>query len=195
MVLLVTRDPKILTINIIVFGLIGIIYFFFYSMGRLEESLFHPLVYGWFGIWFSIVGGLSVLQFYRYRQVTLYKNSLYSVFYSMIYFMGFFTLPLMVNQTDTESIQLIWLGVLLVSYFITFGALNWYFGTYIALFNILILILSLLDSSSVLTEPLIWVHLFSFMGIPNIYVQWGLVILTTSLALLEKGFSMFKLFE
>jgi len=189
------RNPKILSINIIVFGFLGMIYFSFFAMGKLEESLFHPLVYGWFGIWFSIVGAFSIRQFYRYRYVTLYKNGLYSIIYSILYFFGFFIFPLLLDREIAELMQSIWLALLLIAYFITFGALNWYFGFFIALANISLIVLSFINHSGAYTEPILWVSIFSFMGITNIYVQWGLVILTTVLGLLEKGFSMFDILE
>lgn len=189
------RNPKILTINIIVFGLVGIVYFSLFVMGKLEESLFHPLIYGWFGIWFSIVGGLCILEYYKYRSVSLYKNSIYSVFYTVIYFMGLFLIPTIVGSAAVKTIELLWLGVLLVSYFITFGALNWFFGFYIAMFNILIIILAILNHTSSTIEPSVWASLFHFMGITNIYVHWAIVLLTTILGLVEKGFSMFDILE
>jgi hypothetical protein len=190
-----TRNPKVLTINIVVFGIVGIVYFMFFALGKLNESLFHPLKYGWFGIWFSIVGGLSIFEYYKYRHVSLYKNSIYSVFYSVIYFFGFFIIPAMVDIEAVASMQMVWLGVLLIAYFVTFGALNWYFGIYIAMFNILIAVLTLWNNTGAAVEPVIWVSVFSFMGITNIYIQWTLVGLTTILGLLEKGFSMFDILE
>lgn len=189
------RNPKVLTINIIIFGLVGLVYFSFFALGKLEDSLFHPLKYGWFGIWFSIVGGLSVIQLYRYKGVTLYKNAIYAIFYSIIYFLGFIIIPQFFTHGESELVQLVWLGILLVSYFITFGALNWYFGFYIALFNIVITVISFLGNMGTEVSPIVWVSIFSFMGITNIYMQWALVIMTTFLGLLEKSFSMFDIFE
>ena len=190
-----SRNIKALSINMIVFGAIGIIYYAMFAMQKLEEALFHPLAYGWIGIWFSIVGGLSAIQYFKCREITLYKNSIYAIFYSVVYFLGFFFVLLFVSEEHIEIVQMLWLGLLLVSYFVTFGMLNWYFGFYIALFNICIAVLALVNGIGGEISPVVWVSLFSFSGISNIYVQWGIVILSTILGLLEKGFSMFDILE
>lgn len=195
MIQLSTRNEKSLTINIVIFGIIGIVYYFMFVMDKLNESLFHPLAYGWFGIWFSIVGGLSILEFYKYRRVSLYNNAIYSIGYSILYFLGFFFIPTIVDADIVGDVHTIWLGILLVSYFITFGALNWYFGFYIALFNIIVAIITLTGGTGENISPIVWVDLFSLSGITNVYVQWGIVVLSAILGLLEKGFAMFDIFE
>lgn len=189
------RNKQALKINVIVFAIIGMVYYIFFLMNKLEESLFHPLSYGWIGIWISIVGGLSILEYYKYGILSLYKNAFYSLVYSIIYFFGFFIIPSIFEPSISEQIITVWLGLLLVSYFITFGAINWYFGFYIALFNIIIMLLTITGNIGDEVNPIVWVNILSLAGITNIYVQWAIVILSAILGLLEKGFDMFKIVE
>ena len=189
------RNPKLLTINIIVFGIIGTLYYILFLSNKLDEPLFHPLYYGWAGIWISITGAISVYQYYKHKNISLYKNSIYSIFYSLIYFFGFFIISNSFNPEISSNIISIWIGLLLIAYFITFGVLNWYFGIYIAIFNITTIILALTAQATGEVTPVVWISLFNILGITNIYIQWSIVILSTFLGLIEKGFSMFDLFE
>ncbi len=189
------RNKQTLKINIIVSAIMGTVYYLLFVMHQLKESLFHPLTYGWIGIWFSIVGGLSILEYYKYSSVSLYRNGIHSIFYSILYFLGFFIIPALFEPMIAGQIVIVWLGLLLVSYFVTFGAINWYFGFYIALFNIAIMVLTLTGNSGDDINPIVWVNILSLAGISNIYMQWGIVVLSTILALLEKGFTMFDILE
>jgi len=189
------RNKTALKINVIVFAFIGIVYYLFFVMHELEDSLFHPLVYGWVGIWFSITGGMSILQYYRYGGVSLYRNSIHSVFYSLIYFFGFIIFPAIFEPIVANQIITVWLGLLLVSYFVTFSAINWFFGFYIALFNIAIMLMTITGNTGDTVNPIVWVNILSLAGINNIYMQWAIVVTSALLGLLEKGFSLFDIAE
>jgi len=186
-----TRNTKALTINIIVFAIAGTLYYIFFLEHKLDTALEHPLMYGSIGIWIPIVGILTVYEYYKTDDVSLYKNSLYAILYSFIYFFGFFILPAIFGQEQGEQIITIWIGLLLVSYFITISALHWYFGFYIAIFNITILALTLSGNMGGEVNPIGWVSIFSLAGINNIFVQWAIVISSATLGLLEKGFDLF----
>ena len=111
-------------------------------------------------------------------------------FYTFIYFLGFFILPPLFG-VEGEPIITIWLGLSLVLYFITIGALHWYFGFYIAIFNIAIFALTLSGNTGGDVNPAVWVSIFSLAGINNVYLQWILVFVSSTLGLMEKGFDLF----
>lgn len=188
------RNKKALSINIIVFGIAGFIYYLVFLVDKLGESLDHPMIYGWIGIWISIVGVLSVYDYYKKGNIFLYKNSLVAIFYSLIYFLGFFIIPA-VFGIEQEQFGDIWLGLLLVFYFITIGALHWYFGFYIALFNIAIFVLAITGNTGDEINPIVWVNILSLAGINNTYLQWSIVLASATLGLLEKGFNLFEIYD
>lgn len=174
-----------------VFGIMGILYYLFFSMNELEKPLDHPIIYGWIGIWFPIVGVLIIYEYYTKDSIHLYKNSLLAILYSILYFFGFFLLPAIFGAEQGNEIIFIWVGLLLVFYFITIGALHWYFGFYIAIFNIIVLLLAIMGNTSGEINPIVWVSILNLLGINNIYMQWAIVITSASLGLLEKGFNIF----
>ena len=191
-----TRNKKALSINITVFGIMGLIYYIFFVMHKLETSLDHPLgTYGLVGVWIAIVGTLTVREYYTRGYVSLYKNSIVSIIYTLIYFFGFFIIPSLFGVEQGEQLITVWLGLSLVFYFITIGALHWYFGFYIALFNIAILLLTIIGNTGGEINPAVWVSIFSLAGINNIYLQWAIVLTSATLGFLEKGFDLFGVYE
>ena len=191
-----TRNKKALYINITVFAIMGLIYYIFFVMHRLNDSLDHPIgTYGLVGIWVAIVGTLSVYEYYKTGYTSLYKNGLFGIIYTFIYFFGFFIFPSIFGVEQGEQIITIWLGLSLVLYFITIGALHWYFGFYIALFNIAIFILTIMGNTGDEVNPVVWVNILSLAGINNTYLQWGMVLASTSLGLLEKGLNIFEIYD
>ena len=189
-----TRNKKALSINIVVFGVAGFIYYLIFLMEKLGESLDHPIIYGWVGIWIPIVGVLSIYDYYNRGYLFLYKNSLVAIFYSLLYFLGFFIAPAILG-IEQEQFVAIWLGLILVFYFVTIGALHWYSGFYIALFNIAIFILAITGNTGDEINPIVWVNILSLAGINNTYLQWGIVLASAILGLLEKGHNIFEIYD
>lgn len=183
-------------INVFGFGLTGLVYFIIYftNITSVNETIYHPLLSGWAGIWISIFGSLSVFYYLKYGTLYIARLVIYSIVLSLIYFFAFFFIGNFFTPLVQGYLSTIWIGILFVLYFVFLGGVNGYFGMYIAATNIIITVLSLQNGFSNI-NPAIWVDVLNLAGIDNAYLQWGIVFISGILGLTDKGLELFDLFN
>lgn len=185
---------KAFRINVIVFSSIGMILYLLNILTTIKGININPLYReGAYGIPVSIVGGTITYFYYKHMQVPIYKTLLFSAILFVLWIIGVMYIGSTMTGIENRFTSYVWIGILTLMYFMMLGGINGYFGWYISLFNVGIIINALFQPG--IPEPIVWLSILGLIGIENIYVQWAIVIVSALLGLSKQGIDFFEIIK
>lgn len=100
-------------------------------------------------------------------------------------FVGFAILAFISWATDNKELTTALSCFMVVCYFLTIGIVNALMGVAMTAFNIFVALYSLFTGT---IDPFFWTDLLDLVSVNNIFVQWGIVVLSACLAAYKDGF-------
>ncbi len=181
--------------NIITFTVVGLAFYvwtvFHFVQGE-SNLAYNPLYYyGGYGVMVSPVLGAFAYFYYRYQRILIVRTLIYSVIIFFVWYIGVFIIGGNLSQESANIAILAWVGLLTVMFFMGIGAINALLGYWVAVFNIGITVYTLYFTHEI--SPAIWVSIMSVMNIHNPYAQWTVVVISSLMAISEKGIELLDL--
>lgn len=178
-------------INVIAFSVVGTVYYFYRYLlnpSILDTNLLYVL--GPWGLCLAVFGGSLSYYYYRYGVVAFYRIVGLTIGSFFAWLIGLVVISKYSAAYDTQLLAVVWIGVLTVMYFMLIGAIQGWFGYWICVFNLLVLLEAVLIGESI--NPLVWVNILGVIGIENQYFQWFIVLLSSLLSVSDKGFEFIQ---
>ena len=183
------KENRTFKLNVISFSIVGFLYYVYYSYKMIvygESLKMNPLyIEGASGIPVSIIGGVTAYYYFKHMSLPLLRIAVNSSLIFIIWIAGVIYIGTNMHGQSNEIFSILWTGVLTVLYFMTLGAINGFVGYWICIINIYIAVHSLFISHDI--TPIIWVNVLGIVGIDNIYFQWFVVFVSTTLGISEGG--------
>ncbi len=181
--------------NIVTFTVVGLAFYvwtvFHFVQGE-SNLAYNPLYYyGGYGVMVSPVLGAFAYCYYRYQRILIVRTLIYSVIIFFVWYVGVFIIGGNLSQESANIAILAWVGLLTIMFFMGIGAINALFGYWIAVFNIFIAVYSFYFMDE--ANPAIWVSIMSVINIHNSAALWAVVVISSLIAISEKGIELLDL--
>jgi hypothetical protein len=177
--------------NIVIFSIVGVLYFFYSFVADPATIEANPLYFlGADGIAISLIGGAVAYYAYFHDRFPVLNIFLLSFALFIVWLVGVMYVGSNLEGASNLMGALALIGFLTFLYYAFLGALNGIFGRYITVFNLIIIAHAIFVSHEAVS-PVAWTNLLSIIGTHDPMMQWGIVAISTVLGISNEGYDFF----